>query len=375
MALKHLAPVDCERNICERICMGLQNRDLRKKFLLKPTEKLSVALTRSCEALEQLDEKRVAEDSFCLSFSQHSLNPEFLPRRNQQAVPVDGGVLALKAVQQTRTTVWSQPTDWFATPEGNMEPVLFLVVTGASRSLIHSRLAARLTKHWTTVSKPVRLLAANGTEMQVASSLSASVQLGSFTGEHHFLVCPHLQWRAILGLDFLGRFGGVLNLTDSQMTIGSCPVGLESGQPAEVCLIVDSKAKVSLEIEVLDPLSIAMAQGHMKDAQRRQKGQYDQHISGPVYSAGHRVGLHRPNAGVSESARLHHQWQGPYEVVFVRWPPVDVIRDPQSASSEVMTVHYKQLKPASPTSHCELHDIIVPPGSPTGRGVSQRTDE
>ncbi|KAF8564730.1 hypothetical protein P879_10808 [Paragonimus westermani] len=73
----------------------------------------------------------------------------------------------------------------------NKVPVLFLVDTGASCSLIHSRLAARLTKHRTAPANPVRLLAANGTEMQVASSLSANVQLGSFGGEHQFLACPH----------------------------------------------------------------------------------------------------------------------------------------------------------------------------------------
>ncbi|KAF8563147.1 hypothetical protein P879_11847 [Paragonimus westermani] len=136
----------------------------------------------------------------------------------------------------------------------NKEPVLFLVDTGALCSLIHSRLAARLTKHWTAPAKPVRLLAANGTEMQVALFLSASVQLGSFSGEHQFLACPHLQWKAILGMDFLRRFGGVLNLKDSQMTIGSCLVGPERGRPAEVCSTVDSEAETSFEIEVLNPL-------------------------------------------------------------------------------------------------------------------------
>ncbi|KAA3678986.1 uncharacterized protein DEA37_0011743 [Paragonimus westermani] len=86
---KHLAPVDCERNICERFCMGLRNWDLRNKFILKPPENLSVALTKAagCEALEQLDEKRAAEDSICLAFCQHSLTPEPLPRRNQPAIP------------------------------------------------------------------------------------------------------------------------------------------------------------------------------------------------------------------------------------------------------------------------------------------------
>ncbi|KAA3672809.1 uncharacterized protein DEA37_0002456 [Paragonimus westermani] len=82
-----------------------------------------------------------------------------------------------------------------------------------------------------------------------------------------------------------------------------------------------------------------MAQGHMKDAQRRQKKQYDQHASGPVYPVGCRIWLHRSKAGVGEPAKLHRQWQGPFEVVFVRSSTVYVIRDPQSASSDVLTVH------------------------------------
>ncbi|KAA3672810.1 uncharacterized protein DEA37_0002457 [Paragonimus westermani] len=198
--------------------MGLRTRKLQNKFILNPTESLSVVLTkaRGCEALEQLDEKRAAEDSICSAFHQHSFTPEQLPRRNQPAVPV--------------------------------------VDTGASCSLIHSRLAARLTKHRTAPASPMRLLAANGTKMQVASSLFACVQLGSFSGEHQFLACPHLQWKVILGMDFLGRFGGVLNLKDSQVTSGSCLVDLEKGRPADVRSALDRKAEAPFEIGVLNPL-------------------------------------------------------------------------------------------------------------------------
>ncbi|KAF7243131.1 hypothetical protein EG68_10359 [Paragonimus skrjabini miyazakii] len=134
----------------------------------------------------------------------------------------------------------------------NKEAILFLVDTGASCSLIRAQLADRLTKHRRSPTKLVCLLAANGTEMRVASSLFAGVQLGSFSGEHHFLACPSLQWKAILGMDFLGRFGGVLHLRDSQISIGSCVVGFEKGRPADVCSIVDWKT--AFEVEVLNPL-------------------------------------------------------------------------------------------------------------------------
>ncbi|KAA3670196.1 uncharacterized protein DEA37_0007787 [Paragonimus westermani] len=91
-AFRHLAPIECERNICERFCMGLRNRDLRNKFILKPADGLSVALkkARGCGVLKQLDEKRAAEDSICLALRQHSLTPEPLPRGSHPAVPVGG---------------------------------------------------------------------------------------------------------------------------------------------------------------------------------------------------------------------------------------------------------------------------------------------
>ncbi|KAF8571002.1 hypothetical protein P879_03442 [Paragonimus westermani] len=274
--------------------MGLRNRDLRNKFIIEPAENLSVALTkaRGCEALEQLDEKGAAEDSICLAFRQHSLALEPLPRRNQPVVPVGEECWYCKQFGRRAQHCGHNPPIGSRSPKGesltlhealfsvispqcvvNMKPlsvrgiiikvpVLFLVDTGTSCSLIHSRLATRLTKHRTAPANPVRLLAANGTEMQVASSLSANVQLGSFSGEHHFLACPHLQWKAILGMDFLGRFGGVLNLKDSQMTIGSCLVDLERGRPAEVCFTVDSKAKAPFEVEVVTP------SGQMKTCHR-----------------------------------------------------------------------------------------------------------
>ncbi|KAA3678047.1 uncharacterized protein DEA37_0011681 [Paragonimus westermani] len=119
-------------------------------------------------------------------------------------------------------------------------------VVTTRRLVRHPQNAARLTKHWSAL---IRLLAANGTELQVVSPLSASVQLGSFGGEHQFLACSHLQWEAILRMDFLGRFGGVLNLKDSQISFGSCIVDLERDRSAEVCSTVDSKAKASFEIE------------------------------------------------------------------------------------------------------------------------------
>ncbi|KAF7245308.1 hypothetical protein EG68_10394 [Paragonimus skrjabini miyazakii] len=254
---------------------------LRNKFILKPTESLSAALikARGCEALEQLGEKRAAEESTWLAFSQHSLNPKPIPRpavptneecwycqqfsrRTQHCghnPPIRPGPRkgesmlvsyeALSSVISPEIVVNMKPLSLRGGI--NKEAILFLIDTGASCSLTRVQLADRLTKHRRAPVKPVRLLAANGTEMRVASSLSARVQLESFSGEHRFLACPSLQWKAILGIDFLGSFEGILNLRDSQMTIGFCVLGLEKGRPAEVCSTVDSKR--AFEVEALNP--------------------------------------------------------------------------------------------------------------------------
>ncbi|KAF5394066.1 hypothetical protein PHET_12297 [Paragonimus heterotremus] len=129
-----------------------------------------------------------------------------------------------------------------------------------------------------------------------------------------------------------------------------------------------------------------MAQDYTKGAHRRQKKQYDQHTSGPVHPVGRRVWMHRPKASVGESAKLHRQWQIPYEVVYVRLPTVYVIQDLQSTSSDVLTAHYNQLKPAVPNNCCDPCDSLVSPrciviveqtveNPPEGGPVSTLTNE
>ncbi|KAF6775072.1 hypothetical protein AHF37_05843 [Paragonimus kellicotti] len=69
--------------------MGLRNRVLRNKFILKPAENLSAAFVNEggCKAPEQLDEERAAEESICLAHSEHFLNPKRIPPPNRPAVP------------------------------------------------------------------------------------------------------------------------------------------------------------------------------------------------------------------------------------------------------------------------------------------------
>ncbi|KAF5393986.1 hypothetical protein PHET_12484 [Paragonimus heterotremus] len=176
--------------------MGLRNRSMRNKFILKSTESLSVALIRArgCEALEQLDEKRAAEESICLAFSQHSLNAKPIPRPNRPVIPTREECCYCQQSDRRAQHCGHNPPIRPSPRKGesmiisyealssvispeivvnmksssvrgsiNKEAILFLVDTGVSRSLIRAQLVDRLTKHRRAPVKPVRLLAANGT--------------------------------------------------------------------------------------------------------------------------------------------------------------------------------------------------------------------
>ncbi|KAF7250747.1 hypothetical protein EG68_08944 [Paragonimus skrjabini miyazakii] len=187
---------------------------MRNIFILKPAENMPVAvmMARGCEATEQLDAKRAVEESVDPTFSQHTLDPKTNPRPNRPAVSMaeecwycqrfgrsarlhdhnpltrsgprkDGSLSvsyeALSSVVPPETVVTRKPLS--VSGSSNREAILFLVDTEASYSLIRVQLADKQTKHRRATVKPVCLLAANGIEMRVASSLSARVQLGSFS--------------------------------------------------------------------------------------------------------------------------------------------------------------------------------------------------
>ncbi|KAA3670799.1 uncharacterized protein DEA37_0013702 [Paragonimus westermani] len=126
--------------------------------------------------------------------------------------------------------------------------------------------------------------------------------------------------------------------------------GRELGLPLELFSPVPPSESLSQHDHVKNPranqrAAVTVAQGHKKHAQRHQKDQCNQHISGLVYPVSC---FASPKAGVGEPAKLHRQCQGPYKVASVRLPTVHVIQGPQSASSDVLTVHSDQLKPTSP---------------------------
>ncbi|CAH8583579.1 unnamed protein product [Schistosoma haematobium] len=99
---------------------------------------------------------------------------------------------------------------------------------------------------------------------------------------------------------------------------------------------------------------------NLQNASKHQKDVYDRKTNGPVYKPGDRVWLHRPLAPPGTCSKLHHPWQGPYEVVFMRSPTTFVLRNLQRPQDDVITVHYNQLKPDKTTVHLDT-PFVKPP--------------
>ena len=101
---------------------------------------------------------------------------------------------------------------------------------------------------------------------------------------------------------------------------------------------------------------------HHSSAQQKQKYYYDRRANGPSYEVGDQVMLHRPKPGPGMCAKFHQPWQGPYTVVMIRSPTVFVIRNMRSPKSDVLTVHYNQLKPAPDLNKPMPCPSVLPPG-------------
>ncbi|CAH8658130.1 unnamed protein product [Dicrocoelium dendriticum] len=128
--------------------------------------------------------------------------------------------------------------------------------------------------------------------------------------------------------------------------------------PLEACSLLDYVRDLRERLRS----AFLSVQLNMRNAQNRQKQCYDQRCLGPEYHVGDHVWLHRPKPPAGASSKFHRQWQGPYEIVFIRSPTVYVIRSVNEPRSDVLTVHYNQLKPATSSSNSAPSDGIVPPG-------------
>ena len=92
-----------------------------------------------------------------------------------------------------------------------------LIDTGASRSLVSTRLARRLRNARSRTSHD-HLVAANGSLLRNEGKVFTVVKTQDQTLEHNFIVCPDLSFDCIFGLDLLRRLGSNLDLYNASLS-------------------------------------------------------------------------------------------------------------------------------------------------------------
>ena len=104
-------------------------------------------------------------------------------------------------------------------------PVVALVDSGSSVSLVHSKLLPNLTERPPLESAP-RLCAVNGAQLPVVGSMDLCMSLGNLSFQHTVVVSPGIHCDMILGSDFLLQHGGVLDIARGVVMFGDVSVPL-----------------------------------------------------------------------------------------------------------------------------------------------------
>ncbi len=98
--------------------------------------------------------------------------------------------------------------------------------------------------------------------------------------------------------------------------------------------------------EVMQNLSFAWSEARkrIQIVQAKQKCAYDRNASGEVpFKVGERVWIFMPAIGVGRSKKFTRRWQGPYRILIVNLPNVQV-RLCEKPNSEPFWVHVNRLK-------------------------------
>ena len=227
---------ELERRVLEQFIEGVSSVDVQRKFFLKPPPSLDVAISKA-ENIEKVNKAlyhmqqlphpsdwRRQNSSYASSVQKQSSLHCLTPSVHNQINPSHKRVYRQK---RYRRSCYSKSFVPAVSIVNSLFPLMMsamvggvhtsaLLDTGASRSLISSRLARRLRNAKSRSSNDT-LLAANGSPILVDKKVFTVVEASGCSLEHNFIVCPKLSFDCIFGLDLLRRLGNNLDLNTASL--------------------------------------------------------------------------------------------------------------------------------------------------------------
>lgn len=127
------------------------------------------------------------------------------------------------------------------------------------------------------------------------------------------------------------------------------PIDLMYGTPQDS---VESTSDYAATLKTSLEQAYSKCRNKFNLTQERQKELYDEHIHGKPYQVGDLVWLHSPVIKPGASKKLHHSWQGPYEVVKCI---SDITYRVQTTNGprKRHVVHFNRLKPCHPNTRLQ----------------------
>ena len=131
--------------------------------------------------------------------------------------------------------------------------IKMLCDTGATASAIGDDLYTAYLSHLPLQKKNTIVKGFTGGEVTSPGTVNLKFKLGDKDFCHDFLVVPHVSHQAILGIDFLSRFEGNLNVKDNVLQL-HCPDGSVLKVPLLSIPSMTGQRKVSInDFTILPP--------------------------------------------------------------------------------------------------------------------------
>ena len=98
------------------------------------------------------------------------------------------------------------------------DPIDFLVDSGAAVSVVtNDILPASISTR--IIREAPHTVGANGSALDVLGRLEIPITLGQFCAPHEFVVVRHLTVHCLLGMDFLHRYGAVIDCVKNTLSL------------------------------------------------------------------------------------------------------------------------------------------------------------